>query len=248
MPFVGGDTAVVPDGVVEAGSETVLVGAWLGRHRMHVEHRLGRHVVGQEREPTSVDQLMRTIGRIADGLGDLHPRDRSAAPVTSRRTDAIERDVGTIERGRPGLAAEVVGRGHLRHHDRLNRGRRLRALERALGIEDRTDRLTGDDAPGREAASVADPVDLVADRFTRIAAPDEVGTDAVRLEFVVDRHRRGPQRLRDDLPAVQPSPRVLRPRSDVDVMAVCRQLEHQRRTLCRGSPSSRLPRMGEPDL
>ena len=78
---------------------------------------------------------------------------------------------------------------------------RFGALERALGVQDRPDRLTGDDPPRGEAPPVADAVDLVAHGLGVIAPANEVRPDGVGFELVVDRKSRGPKGLGDDLAA-----------------------------------------------
>ena len=86
----------------------------------------------------------------------------------------------TTPRGRPAAAHPARDRGRTT--------RRLGALERRLEVEDRADRLAGDDTPGGEAAAVADPIDLVADRLGGVAATDEVGRSECTI-VVVDGRR-----------------------------------------------------------
>jgi hypothetical protein len=50
-----------------------------------------------------------------------------------------------------------------------------RRLVARLEVEDRPDRLAGDDPAGAERAAVADAVDFVADRLGVVAPTDEVG-------------------------------------------------------------------------
>src|SRR4051812_39739443 len=86
----------------------------------------------------------------------------------------------------------------------------------------RRGRLAGDDAPGREAAPVADGVDLVAHRFGGVAGPGAVGAPAVGGRFAGGGGRRA-QPLGDDLAAVQAVPRIARTGTDVRVGA----MEHE---------------------
>ena len=74
---------------------------------------------------------------------------------TKRRSKSSDHDDSSRSSG-----AGTVGIVH-----GLHAGRTLRPLERRLEVEDRADRLPGDDPAGREAAPVADAVDLVADRL-----------------------------------------------------------------------------------
>ena len=77
----------------------------------------------------------------------------------------------------------------------------LVAVEAGLQVEDRLAVLDGDDPPGREAAPVAEPVDLVEDRPRRVARAQEVGVQRVHRAGLVDRAGGGDERLAGDLPA-----------------------------------------------
>ena len=92
-----------------------------------------------------------------------------------------------------------------------------------------------------EAASVADAIDLVADRLGVIAATDEVGAQRVHHLVLVDRGGGGAQCLGDDLAAVEAAPRVSRAGADVRVGTVGDEIEH-RRSLRRWSAAG--PRRG----
>jgi hypothetical protein len=75
-------------------------------------------------------------------------------------------------------------------------------MEARLQVEDRPTVLDRHDAASGEAATVAQPVDLVEDWHRRIAGEQEVGVQRVHHpRRVVDRSRRGHERLPGDLPA-----------------------------------------------
>ena len=76
-------------------------------------------------------------------------------------------------------SSEVVGErrigdsivaGDVGRADGLDLLGRLGSLERALRIQDRADRLPGDDTTSREASPVANAIDLVPNRLLVIAA------------------------------------------------------------------------------
>jgi hypothetical protein len=69
--------------------------------------------------------------------------------------------------------------------------------------------LDRDDAARREAASVADPVDVVDDRDARVAGSQEVRVQRVH-HSVLDRAARGHKRLSRDLATEHPLPVLVR--------------------------------------
>ena len=71
----------------------------------------------------------------------------------------------------------------------------------ARQVEDRPAVLDRDDAAGREAAAVADAVDVVDDRDARIAGPQEVRVQRMHVPVGVDGSPRRDQRLPRDLTA-----------------------------------------------
>ena len=78
-----------------------------------------------------------------------------------------------------------------------------------------------------ERAAIAESIDLESDRLLVIAAADEVCVQRVHPEGRIDGEGRGPQRLRHDLPAVQPTPRVLRTDADIRVGPVRLEGHHR---------------------
>ena len=81
----------------------------------------------------------------------------------------------------------------------------LVVVEARLQVEDRPTVLDRDDASGREAPAVADPVDLVQDRHRRIAGAQEVGVQRVHQAVaLVDRPCSRHERLPGDLSAEDP--------------------------------------------
>ena len=99
-------------------------------------------------------------------------------------------------------------------------GTRLDVVEAGLQVEDRPSVLDRHDASGGEAASVADPVDLVEDRHRRIAGTQEVGVQRVHAAIgLVDGAGGGDERLAGDLPAEHPLSVLvgLDPAEDVDL-------------------------------
>ena len=84
-------------------------------------------------------------------------------------------------------------------------GAGLGRVEARLEVEDRPAVLDGHDPAGREAAAVAQPVDLVQDRDRRVAGPQEVGVQRVDEPCrIVDGARRGDEGLPGDLAAEHP--------------------------------------------
>ena len=155
-----------PDAVIEAGDEHAVVGD-LGRRL----RRVGREVVGEVRQPATMQQLI-----VAERSVDLHPgqrapgadagarrRPRAAARTDDRPTGDTARTTSDSGSGTP-VSIAMVCRSM----------RRLGTLERSLEVEDRPDRLAGDHSPGREAATVANAVDLEPNRLGVIAATDEI--------------------------------------------------------------------------
>ena len=78
-------------------------------------------------------------------------------------------------------------------------------VKAGLQIEDRLAVLDGNDAPCREAAAIADSVDLVQDRHQRVTRPQKVGVQRMHLSaWIIDGARRGDQRLTGNLAAENP--------------------------------------------
>ncbi len=77
-------------------------------------------------------------------------------------------------------------------------------VERRRHVEDRLAVLDGDDAPGGEAAAVADAVDVVDDRHLGVAELEEVGVHRMHPAVGVDGASCGHQRLGEHLAAVDP--------------------------------------------
>ena len=79
---------------------------------------------------------------------------------------------------------------------------RLVLVEAGLEVEDRPAVLDRHDSAGREAAAVANAIDLVQDRQGRVARAQEVGVEGVHQPGVlVDRAGRGDERLTGHLAA-----------------------------------------------
>ena len=95
-----------------------------------------------------------------------------------------------------------LGIGRVGHRVLVLRAR-LGDVERRRQVEDRLAVLDRDHTPRREAAAVADAVDVVDDRHPRVARPQEVGVQRVHVA-VVDGPSRRDQRLPRDLPAEHP--------------------------------------------
>ena len=123
-------------------------------------------------------------------------------------------------------------------------------VEAGLQVEDRPAVLDGDDAPGGEAAPVADPVDLVEDRHRRVAGAQEVGVQRVHVALrLVDRAARRDQSLAGHLTAEHPLALVVgrAPAEDVDLDRL--QVEQRHEVVDGGHWSctvDRMPRAGAP--
>ena len=191
VPSIGPQRAMEPHRVVETGGVATLGELGLGATRVRAHHGVGGQIVRQVGQPAAVDEGGGRVRRVAEILVHLEPPD--GPPRTGA---AGEVDVGIghetpIEPARPRRVLEGIGRRHDRHLHALHAGRPLGPLERRLEVEDRADRLAGDDPAGREAAPVADAVDLVADRLGVVAATNEVRAQRVRRQLGVDRCGRG---------------------------------------------------------
>ena len=216
VPSVGAQPAVEPDRVIEAGAEE-------------------RSVPPRRRRPDARGSPCRSGGRptdrrastggaaasgrrrIAERLVHLHPGDDATRPVPRPPPTSLGRRRTPCRTWCSRNPTTSIRRRHLRHRDRLYLRRGSAPLERTLGVQDRPDGLTGDDPSGRKTTTVADPIDLISNRLIVIATTDEIRPNGVRLEFAVDGQCRRPQSLRDDLTAVQPSPRILRTGTDVNI-------------------------------
>ncbi len=97
---------------------------------------------------------------------------------------------------------EFVGTAHpLGHHQLVVRARFV-VVEAGLEVEDRPTVLDRHDTAGREAAAVADAIDLVQDRQGRVARAQEVGVERMHQAGVlVDRAGRSDERLPGHLAA-----------------------------------------------
>ena len=98
--------------------------------------------------------------------------------------------------------ANGLGPGHVGHFELVFEAE-LVGVEAGLHVVDRAAVLDRDDAPGREAASVADPVDLVEDGDARVARAQEVRVQRVHAS-VVDGTTRRHEGLGRDLAAEGP--------------------------------------------
>ena len=146
--------------------------------RMGPHDGVARQVVGQVGQPAAVQQpalVRRRVGqrqRHPDPRHDPAGADRASAASPPRaRSSARSPSTTTTPRARPAPGSDGITIG-------IDDGRLLVALVRRLEVQDRADRLAGDDAAGGEAAPVADPVDLVAHRLGGVAAPDVVRPQA----------------------------------------------------------------------
>ena len=97
---------------------------------------------------------------------------------------------------------QFVGVSETRGHLELVREPGLLVVEAGLEVEDRAAVLDRDDPAGGEAASVADPVDVVENRDERVAGAQEVGVQRVHQPTgIVDRARRRDEGLTGNLAA-----------------------------------------------
>ena len=198
QPFVGAEGLVEPHAVVQAGAhEFGVVPARLvwgedGVEERHVG-RVGRHAGVEERV---VGELaVRPDPQALIGLSHLTGVPREVADV------ALVDGVGPVEPllqlVLPGLEAleeggQGLGLGHVGHGDLVLQAL-LEVVEGGRQVEDRPPVLHGDDTPGREGASVSDPVDLVEDRHLRVTGSEEIGVQRMHppvLDGAARRHER----------------------------------------------------------
>jgi hypothetical protein len=102
----------------------------------------------------------------------------------------------------------------------------LGAVERGAHEEDRLAVLHRLDAPGRETATVAQPLDLVDDRPLGIAGAQEIGVQ--RMRHALGRHRSlcGDERLSEHLAAVDPVPARIEADASEQVLLKRLEVEH----------------------
>ena len=169
---------------------------------------------------------MRASSGAATALRGRPDRRSARTPSSRQRRDLHRRgDCRSLVRAAPSRARTratripaPIRRATARRASRRSATRRrLRALERTLGIQDRTHRLARDDTAGGEGPTVANAIHLVPNGLGGIAAADEIGANRMRFETVVDRQRRRTQCLCDDLSTVQTTPRILRSDTDVHI-------------------------------
>ena len=205
QPFVGPEGLVEPHAVVQARSHelrvvpTRVVRGEDGVEEGHVRG-VGRHARMQQRV---VGELaVRPDPEALKGLTLLPrvPREVADVPLVDR--------VGSVEPlGElvlPGLqpleeGGERLGLGHLGHRELVLQAV-FEVVERGREVEDRPPVLHGDDPAGGERASIADPVDLVEDRHSGVAGPQEVGVQRMH-PAVLDRAPGGHERLARHLAA-----------------------------------------------
>ena len=132
----------------------------------------------------------------------------------------IRRDVPRVDRSgpvdpvadpgavwfQPGLVVgERLGRRHVGRWFELVVETRFGIVEAGLQVEDRATVLDRDDSSGGEAATVAQAVDLVEDRYARVARSEEVRVQRMDVPAgFVDRAGRRDERLAGDLAPEHP--------------------------------------------
>ena len=190
----------------------------------------------QLRQPPAREFAIASIAFMSLRYASAQACRRASSPRGSGKR-AQTSEPGRRAAGRHFAAIEarvVVARQLVRARDARGHRARLRlrallvALEGALEREDRPGALARDHAARRKGAPIAHAVDLVAHGLRELAAEDEVGVQ--RVDAVLDAHRlrRGPQRLRDDEPAVDAAPRIVRALGEVGIGAVRLEAEHAR--------------------
>ena len=103
-------------------------------------------------------------------------------------------------------------------------------VERRGQVEDGLAVLDRHDASGDEGAAVTDAVDLVQDRYRRVARPQEVGVQRVHEELRVDGARRCHQSLAGDLTAEHPLAFDVGAAAPEDVLLDLLQIEERMRS------------------
>ena len=212
QPLVGAQRPVEPHRMVEARDhEAVVVPRARVRHHRGVEQR----EVGRVRNDAVVQQ--RIVGELAVGAEPHELLGLPASPGSgsSQRGRSAERvSIGRsrmIQSANSGGNRSVCGSSRSAHRrQRLRIGRlghrvlvlraRLEHVERRRQVEDRLAVLDRDHPPRREAAAVADAVDVVDDRHPRVAGPQEVGVQRVHVAVFHGAARR------DRAPAPRPAP------------------------------------------
>ena len=92
------------------------------------------------------------------------------------------------------------------------------------------------DAAGDKALAVADAVDLVDDRNARIAGPEEIGVQRMRLAIRLDGAGRGDQRLAEHLAAENALPTIFRAATAEEVVLERLQVEDAEQVFDGGLP------------
>ena len=127
------------------------------------------------------------------------PADRVAVDVAQidRAWPVVELAELVGVRRHAGLeVGEVLGAAHVLGHCHLVIRSRLVLVEAGLEVEDRPSVLDRHDAAGREAAAVANAIDLVQDGQGRVARAQEIGVEGVHQAGVFgDRAGRGDEGL-----------------------------------------------------
>jgi hypothetical protein len=217
MPTVRSQSPVKPDRVIEAGAEKRISGFRIRPERMRKKHRLCREVVGQICKPTSVENLRLSICRMAKVCVDTHPGNYAPHTITSRATNLVGGDKGPIKgRGERGLI-EQFRRRYVGHRDRLDLCRWFRPLKGALGIQDRPDCLSRNNAPSGKAATISDAVHFVSNWLGVVAAPNEICPNRMRFQLRINRKSCGSERLGNYLTAIQSTPWISGAGTDVDI-------------------------------
>ena len=157
----------------------------------------GSGAVGAQPHP-----LLRPLGPAAlGGHGvDVAGVDRAGPLVPLAEALAVGRHAAGEVGQRP-RAGDAARHGDLMVEPRLG------AVEAGLQVEDRPAVLDGHHPPGGEALAVTDAIDLVEDRYGRIAGAEEVGMERVHGSArVVDRPGGRHQRLPGHLASEHPLP------------------------------------------
>ena len=104
--------------------------------------------------------------------------------------------------------------------------------------------LDRDDAAGDEALAVADAVDLVDDRHSRIAGPQEIGVQRMRLAIRLDGAGRRDERLAEHLAAENALPTIFRAATAEEVVLERLQVEDAEQVFDGGLPCPSSPGIG----
>ncbi len=196
-PRVGTNRPMEPDVVIETGHHHLLPvqPARMGKH-----DRVHRVVIGEIRQRACMQE--RVVAKFASFRRDASPELR---PSSGRRLG----DLADITEGSPLEPGDRVGHRNIDGDGRLlDVDVGFAPLEARVEVQDRTGRLTGDDATGGERPSFPEPIHVEGDRLLRDTTEHKVCVQRMSRMLLGHRGCSSGQRLGNNLAAVDATPRV----------------------------------------